>query len=106
MKEFFMKSKKALIVLCCLLVFTFVCMIFADQIQKSWGKVEVKTETMEIECDPYPGHEGEAESHDRPCGRRIRGTVQEPGYPGKRVAEHRQCRCRRGGHQRLPQPAS
>lgn len=62
MKEFFMKSKKGLLVLCCLLVFTFVCMIFADQIQKSWGKVEVKTETMEIECDPYPGLEGEAES--------------------------------------------
>ncbi len=48
MKEFFVKSKNALIVLGVCLLAIFISMIFADQIQKSWGKVEVKTEMLEI----------------------------------------------------------
>ena len=56
MKEFFVKSKNALIVLGICLLTILISMIFADQIQKSWGKVEVKTEMLEIK-DEVTGNE-------------------------------------------------
>ena len=47
-KEFLVKSKKALIVLGITILTIIITMIFADQIQKSWGKVEVRSEVLSI----------------------------------------------------------
>ncbi len=48
MRKFLTDSKKALIVLCALIVAIFIFMILANGIQTAWGKIKVQTETLTV----------------------------------------------------------
>lgn len=57
MKEFFEKSKKPLIVFCACLVLTVIFMIFANLIQKDFGKVDVTSGVIEVKVEKGTGDE-------------------------------------------------